>query len=748
MEPKGDLVLKSYRRTISVFASITILSWGVAAQPAFAKSTGTEDIASSASLPLVTAPDNGSVIISVDPNAKSPDSGDSPNLSSNQDGIELASQELELAGTWTRAGTPVVAANNTIERYMQKISGLPVFNSEIVITRGPDRRISLVTGSGAGEPDNHAFGANPLSASEQAKSHVAASKEVPPGAKIITGKPIKGWFDESILGGGRRKTIAAYEVEVATPGRPQSKKVYVDANTGRILNAVALDHSINRTVCDGKNEHHVKKYSDMFCTDASPYNVLKEGGDPTGLHQDAIDVYSEFEHYEDYMRNQFGISASETVGWDAGDGHGKQLRATVRVCLDLPGSGSQCPLQNAFWAGSSLANSNNGGAMVFGEGFVERAITAHEVTHGLIDAKAGLIYLNQAGAINESIADVFGMLVQKNGDQSINPKWEMSIGDFVIRSMSDPLAKGDPDRIGGTYWRTGDEDHGNVHSNSGVGNKLVYLIATGGKSYGTTIKGLGLDKTAQLVYNTLQKLPRTSRYVTYGTSMMQTCTSGITFGTYSKDDCLQVQNALKAVGIGVLTPMIFAERQTVNAGEMVRSFIQMRELDGSLATGIPFDIYKRTVGAKWKKWDEAKTNSADGHFAFDMGLDQPTQFQVRPSGAWKSLPASNTSTIQVRSRVIKSRYRVARGSKKRGGLVKATGTLNASGKRIAKLQRYDSKSKRWRTVRIKAVKKSTFSLSWRAPRSLKRATFRVFLPANNGWVGTKAAKSPRVKLKR
>ena len=65
---------------------------------------------------------------------------------------------------------------------------------------------------------------------------------------------------------------------------------------------------------------------------------------------------------------------------------------------------------NAFW---------NGQQMVFGDGdgdlfnrfTVSLDVIAHELTHGVTGDEAGLVYLGQAGALNESISDVFGSLV-------------------------------------------------------------------------------------------------------------------------------------------------------------------------------------------------------------------------------------------------------------------------------------------------------------------------------------------------
>ena len=38
-------------------------------------------------------------------------------------------------------------------------------------------------------------------------------------------------------------------------------------------------------------------------------------------------------------------------------------------------------------------------------------VVAHEITHGLTDKTAGLVYQSESGALNESYSDIFGILI-------------------------------------------------------------------------------------------------------------------------------------------------------------------------------------------------------------------------------------------------------------------------------------------------------------------------------------------------
>ncbi len=67
---------------------------------------------------------------------------------------------------------------------------------------------------------------------------------------------------------------------------------------------------------------------------------------------------------------------------------------------------------NAFW---------NGRQMVFGDGdgklfnrFTSSLdVIGHELAHGVTAHEADLVYLDQSGALNESMSDVFGSLIKQ-----------------------------------------------------------------------------------------------------------------------------------------------------------------------------------------------------------------------------------------------------------------------------------------------------------------------------------------------
>ena len=128
-------------------------------------------------------------------------------------------------------------------------------------------------------------------------------------------------------------------------------------------------------------------------------------------------------------------------------------------------------------------------------------VAAHELTHGITWGSSGLIYENQSGAMNESLSDIFGYLVEamwhEDADWLMGEDLYYSGG--AIRSLSNPPAYGDPDNVNHPYFvpftdnPTGNNDYGGVHSNSGIPNKAFYMMITGGNHYGIEVPPLSQD---------------------------------------------------------------------------------------------------------------------------------------------------------------------------------------------------------------------------------------------------------------
>jgi Thermolysin metallopeptidase, alpha-helical domain/Fibronectin type III domain len=166
---------------------------------------------------------------------------------------------------------------------------------------------------------------------------------------------------------------------------------------------------------------------------------------------------------------------------------------------------------------------------------------AHELSHGVTQHTSGLVYWYQSGAINESMSDVFGELVDLSdgiGNDDPSVRWQLgedlpSIpGEDLTRNLRDPLAHGQPDRVNGSFWTSSGSDSGGVHTNSGVGNKAAYLITDGtagepgGTFNGQTIPvGLGVEKASQIYWRTEQLLTPGADYSDLANALVAACSS-------------------------------------------------------------------------------------------------------------------------------------------------------------------------------------------------------------------------------
>ncbi len=233
----------------------------------------------------------------------------------------------------------------------------------------------------------------------------------------------------------------------------------------------------------------------------------------------------------------------DLFGRDSIDDAGLPLVSTVEYCP--PASSGSCPYRNAFWTGSQ---------MVFGDGFADADdVVVHELTHGVIQHTAQLLYYSESGAINESLADVMGELADQlsdvGGPDAPADRWKLGeqlpIG--AIRDMQNPGRYGDPDRMTSPAYWSDERDNYGVHINSGVNNRAAVLMVDGGTFNGVTVKPIGAVTTAQIYYEAMTSLLGPgSDYLDLYHALQQACTNLTSDGFTTADDCNQVEAAVTA----------------------------------------------------------------------------------------------------------------------------------------------------------------------------------------------------------
>ena len=264
------------------------------------------------------------------------------------------------------------------------------------------------------------------------------------------------------------------------------------------------------------NDPWIEVYDDQIL--GGLYNMVDESNPELGTIF-TINSYGGFYENLSYVNNDFDIFNSETVShshaagvsahdyqrktldyfWDhhqyaGSDGQGKRSISVINY-----GSGGGISQNNAFYnAGIDVCSYGIAGG-AYRPFCAAQDIVTHEFTHGFTAHTSGLIYENQSGAMNESMSDVFGYFVeaefQEGGDWTEGE--DIRINGGASRSFSDPPTYGDPDNINHPYFvpytdnpNMFTNDNGGVHSNSGITNKILYLVVQGDEHYGIYVDPL------------------------------------------------------------------------------------------------------------------------------------------------------------------------------------------------------------------------------------------------------------------
>ena len=177
-------------------------------------------------------------------------------------------------------------------------------------------------------------------------------------------------------------------------------------------------------------------------------------------------------------------------GYAGIDGNGKRTISVVNY-TNVAGGLDQ---RNAFYNAALDALTYGLGGNGYRPFCAAQDIVTHEFTHGFTAHTSGLIYRNQAGALNESISDVFGYFVeaeyQSGGDWTQGEDVHYS---GASRSFINPPDYNQPDHIDHPFFvpynpnPQWSNDFGGVHYNSGITNKIMYLVIAGDTHYGIEV---------------------------------------------------------------------------------------------------------------------------------------------------------------------------------------------------------------------------------------------------------------------
>ncbi len=177
--------------------------------------------------------------------------------------------------------------------------------------------------------------------------------------------------------------------------------------------------------------------------------------------------------YENYI---LAYDFYNAVGWQSADGLGTPMLLLANFVDE-----EHNPVPNASYSGL------NGGWQVFNATSAAMNVAealdvvGHEFTNCETNSSAApILYANACGAINESVSEIMGNLIEKCSGRTEDTQWLLGeTSGSTMRNMSDPHSMTQPESIGDIYYvpnatiPSGVNDRGGVH----VNNMLLAGIA-------------------------------------------------------------------------------------------------------------------------------------------------------------------------------------------------------------------------------------------------------------------------------
>ena len=387
----------------------------------------------------------------------------------------------------------------------------------------------------------------------------------PAAIEKATPRAVKTVFDPKLLKRGTRTDAATRLTWLVSI---DSYRVFVDAKNAKILYYYRDHRSFTvRRIVDFNGGVRAPKENAIDEETSTRAKVVSD---------DAVRAYYNSGAVRDYFFAMFGRKS-----FDDGKNptkFGAPIVSYVRYGTDpvahwCPSISFGCPLANVS---------------VYGPGYAGALdVMGHEFMHGVVAHEANLVYLDEAGAVNEALADLFGSLIELRargggGNWLVGDELPGMSAASPLRSMADPALtnddgaslftatanydsktnRGQPSHYDEYVQRedaicrtTNDVDNGCVHFNSGIFNKFAYLIAKGGVHHGITVAAIGTEKLGHLAYRALRtKLNQTSGLQDAAYSFVDACYefAGAKLHRIEADDCVAVERAQQAVGLNVV----------------------------------------------------------------------------------------------------------------------------------------------------------------------------------------------------
>jgi len=278
-----------------------------------------------------------------------------------------------------------------------------------------------------------------------------------------------------------------------------------------------------------------------------PGKLVRGEGDPKSSDTSVNEAYDGSGKTYDFYKQIFNRNSI--------DDRGLRLDSSVHYRRNF---------NNAFWNGQQMVY-GDGDGQIFQRFTKSIDVIGHELTHGVTQYEAGLVYQDQPGALNEHFSDVFGSLVRQfaKKQKAKTADWLIGKGIFApgihgvaLRSMKapgtaydDPLIGKDPQPAHMSHFVQTTADFGGVHINSGIPNKAFYELAV-------ALGGNAWEKAGKIWYRTLiDKVQPNTQFAQCAAMTYEV--AGTLYGTGSTEQ-KAVKAAWAVVGINVGTPALTA----------------------------------------------------------------------------------------------------------------------------------------------------------------------------------------------
>jgi Zn-dependent metalloprotease len=396
------------------------------------------------------------------------------------------------------------STGGSVVRADQVVDGVPVFGGQVVLSLDDHQDIVSVTSATTDATDVASAVVGQQRAERTAVATTAKSHRV--SADRLTATFVgRRLYDPALVHVADPMGARPVWQFTVTNGSDINETVLVGTDRGEVALHFNDAPEINRRICDNMG---LRTNSSSNPVPLCNTPVRIENGPASVTSADVNSAYDNLGATSDAYAQLAGVDLTDLIGVNVLGT--KTLESTVRWCyqpIDADGDHQDdygCPYDNAFWDGTQMVF-GNGDDVIFRDFTNDVDVCAHELSHGVTQYTAGLVYTDQAGALNEAFSDIFGSCVDQYVHKLDAGEHNWLIGEGVmsdqlygeaIRSMSHPGTAYDNPVLGKdpqAGHMSGYVPGGDPHINSGIVNRAFYLTAI----------ELGSFPAAQIWYGTL-----------------------------------------------------------------------------------------------------------------------------------------------------------------------------------------------------------------------------------------------------